>query len=568
MTAGRGARSSRAAWLVVGAAVALVLVLGLVEARRDSLTIDEGPDLSSGLTALVQRDARLTPEHPLGAKLVPSLTGLLARPVVPKGEGFRSGDWFAATEDFVRANQAAGRLDDLLWWSRVGSVGLTAVAAVLIFLLGRRLFGDLAGAVAAVAWSTVPYVIGVGHLAMIDVPFTVATLLVALALERGARRPGVVSAALMGASAGVALSVRQAGLVFVPLSVAVVVWVARRDQGADRRPPVRELAVVLLLPLVVVWALYRGLAPQQPGGQAGERLAGYVAAARNESVVGRLVLALPLPQEYRAGFAVFVVGSGPRPDFLLGRTAARHRWWSLPVSALLKLPPIVLLMLVAGPWWWRRAGVAADARARARVAVVAPALLLVGLLVSQPLDLGLRVALPSLALGLVAAAPAASLLGRRLRVPVLGGLAAVQLATAVVAFPASLAWTPPPFRPGYRWVSGGNLDLDQDRGRLLRWAAGRPLRLALVTSRGVDRPAGMQPLVGVEPSSIRGWVAADATSLTIFRSRELAWLRAYCPVRTIGGTILVYRFDRPPSASPGPDAPARPCGDGARYSHR
>ena len=49
---------------------------------------------------------------------------------------------------------------------------------------------------------------------------------------------------------------------------------------------------------------------------------------------------------------------------------------------------------------------------------------------------------------------------------------------------------------------------------------------------------------------------------------ELAWLRAYCPVGSIGGgSVLVYRFDRPPGPAPGPDRPAAPC-FGDRWSTR
>ncbi len=42
---------------------------------------------------------------------------------------------------------------------------------------------------------------------------------------------------------------------------------------------------------------------------------------------------------------------------------------------------------------------------------------------------------------------------------------------------------------------------------------------------------------------------------------ELAWLRAYCPVRVVGDTVLLYRFDEPPSDEPGPDTPVEACTD-------
>ena len=37
---------------------------------------------------------------------------------------------------------------------------------------------------------------------------------------------------------------------------------------------------------------------------------------------------------------------------------------------------------------------------------------------------------------------------------------------------------------------------------------------------------------------MRGWVAVSVTSLTALDRDELSWLRAYCPVGTIGGSIV------------------------------
>ena len=77
----------------------------------------------------------------------------------------------------------------------------------------------------------------------------------------------------------------------------------------------------------------------------------------------------------------------------------------------------------------------------------------------------------------------------------------------------------------------------------------------------------MQPLIGTRPDALRGWVAVSVTNLTALHRDELAWLRAYCPVGSIGGTILLYYFDAPPDGAPGPTMPARPCADSAA-SHR
>ncbi|WP_421120345.1 hypothetical protein ACE2AJ_03230 [Aquihabitans daechungensis] len=55
-------------------------------------------------------------------------------------------------------------------------------------------------------------------------------------------------------------------------------------------------------------------------------------------------------------------------------------------------------------------------------------------------------------------------------------------------------------------------------------------------------------------------MAAAVTPLMQTRRDELAWLRKYCPVGTLGGgSVLVYRFEQPPDPAPGPERPVEPC---------
>ena len=66
-------------------------------------------------------------------------------------------------------------------------------------------------------------------------------------------------------------------------------------------------------------------------------------------------------------------------------------------------------------------------------------------------------------------------------------------------------------------------------------------------------------LAAADLTTLTGWVAVSATHLTSDQADRLSWLRAYCPVGDLGGTVLLYRFDSPPSLAPGPVAPAPPC---------
>jgi hypothetical protein len=189
-------------------------------------------------------------------------------------------------------------------------------------------------------------------------------------------------------------------------------------------------------------------------------------------------------------------------------------------------------------------------------------------LLAQPLNLGLRYAFPIVAALFACAAPAA-LLGRVAPWRV-AGLAALALQVTFVwaAAPHSLAWTPPPFTPAYRYVTDSNVDYGQDVERFLAFAEQHDdVTAAIVRARGFDIPTSVRSLIGAPAETVRGWVAVSVTNLTALHRDELAWLRAYCPVDTIGGSILLYRFDSPPTSEPGPTTPANSCFDDT-YSRR
>jgi hypothetical protein len=138
-------------------------------------------------------------------------------------------------------------------------------------------------------------------------------------------------------------------------------------------------------------------------------------------------------------------------------------------------------------------------------------------------------------------------------------LGVTQVAAAVAAYPHSIAWTPPPFTPAYQWTTDSNVDYGQDTRLVNEWAVGKQPLVDLLLPRGVDLPAGSRPLLDVPPAEVSGWVAVSATRLTALDRDQLAWLRAYCPVDTIGGSVLLYRFDAPIDPRPGPTKPVGIC---------
>jgi 4-amino-4-deoxy-L-arabinose transferase-like glycosyltransferase len=539
--------------VALGALTVIFVVLGLLQAARDAPTVDEAPDLVAALVTVQKHDLRMNPEHGVLHHALPGvLPVLLADPLLPETEAYESGAWFDYTDDVIAVNDQAGRLDDVLFWFRV--VPLLAGAAVgwVLFALGRRIGGDLGGLIAAGLWLTTPYVVGLAHLGSLDVSFALAVAGLVLAVVRDREAPTPATAFVVAVVLGAALATRHSAVVLVPVAIAFVV----AHRWADRRTLARGLFIALVVPVAFVWLVHRSLDPVPVEGPPRERFDAIVANAASQGPLERLVLAFPMPIEWKAGFGYLALTSDARSAYLLGSNWAGGRVWFYPASALVKLPAPASLAVISG---------IVLLAVRHRRHPVVPPLTAVGVtiavfLVLQPLNMGLRLALPVVALAMIASASLASL--RRLRAgPVtLGLLAATQLAAMIAAHPTSLAWTPPPFSDGYRAVGDSSIDFGQALFTLRDAHAKDPfVAVSVIVPRGLWPPAGTVAVEEAAPHELVGRVAVGVTALTSAYVSELSWLRAYCPVDVLDHAVLVYEFDDPPDMAPGPGTPAAPC---------
>ena len=188
------------------------------------------------------------------------------------------------------------------------------MTGLLVFALARRLVGPSGGVFSAALWLLNPFVIGIGHLDGIDIPFTLTALTVALTLVRWleVRTPGRLVA--VGLACGAALVTRDTGplvLLVAALTVAV----------ASRR--LRPVLAVLGLAAGVVWLVYLPLDP------------GFTVHHPNL-----------LPQRYIDGFdALADAHSRPTGVFMFGRHWHSTHWWIWPLSMVVKLPVTLLAAL-------------------------------------------------------------------------------------------------------------------------------------------------------------------------------------------------------------------------------
>jgi 4-amino-4-deoxy-L-arabinose transferase-like glycosyltransferase len=545
----------RATAVILGILVAQFLALGLYEAWHDAPTYDEAFALSTGVTALTRHQLQVTSGHPPLPEVLATVPVLAARPVIPSGPNWRNGSALYAN-DFVNAQADAGKLREVVFLGRLIPLLEAAFVALLLYVLGKALFARSAGLLAAGVWLTLPFTVGLGHINGDDIPFTVVTLLVSLGLLRYIRTRSRTDAVLLGVACGLSLLTRLIALAVVPAVALVVVAIDLRQL---RRAAIAA-ATVLVIAWASVWIGYRAVSPF-PNYRHSAILV--VPGQLQDGV--RLALKVPWPREYQDNIRDQArVTKVPAPAYLLGRSWRGIRWWYWPGSVLVKLPLSTLALMAAGVLGWWRLG--RDRILRALLVLGLPAAAVTAFVVPEPRQLGLRYLLPALALGLVAAGPAVRIFSSRrplvrgLAFGCLGLVALAQLAWLWEAVPHSLAWTAPPFRPGYQVAADSNLDWGQDLYALARF--GERKRIAVDYFGTVDPTLLIDGATQLRADPPVGWVAVSASQLTTWKGDELSWLRAYCPVRVINGTILVYRFDHPPDRSPGPMRPTSKCSGG------
>ncbi len=535
-------------FILVGLVVLGYLALGVSEAWTDAPTFDEPVYVSSGLAALLQHDLVVNDEHPPLDKALAALPVLLVHPMMPRAHSGPTNDERAYNARFVTLQTAAGSLRRVTFVSRLVPLAESIGIALVLFALASELFGTGAGALAAVLWLASPLVLGIGHLDGTDIPFTLAVVLNSWALTRWFRHGSRAALVAVGLAGALLASTQSTGILLVGLDVAVVAFTSR---ALGLRRSLTRCTLVALLVWLGVWLPYLVLDP--------------ATLTHGISIV---------PRPYLEGIS-YLAGHDTvaAPGYLLGHAYTGGRWWFWPLSMAIKLPIALLALLVAGAASWRvleRKG-----RLVALVVLLVPAAILTAFTLFLPRDLGVRYLLPVLALGCAASGAlvrAASSRRTRFHRPLallITILVVASVAATADSFPDSLAWTSVPFRPAYSTVTDSDVDWGQGLYQLESWERGRHPWVAYFGPRGVPTDVGGRPLVGASPAGVTGWVAVSATALTETQRGSLAWLRNFCPVDVLAGSILVYHFVRPPPATgPAPASPPGLCPGGATVSER
>ncbi len=530
--------ADRISLAVLAVLAAGFLALGLAEAWSDAATFDEPVYVSAGLAAVLHHDVTLNDEHPPLAKVLAVLPVLFAHPVVPSNGRWSGNDEYSYGARFTAAQLAAGKIRGVTFASRLVPLAETAGVAFVLFGVACELSGPVAGLLAGMLWLASPLVLGIGHLDGTDVPFALGTALSSWALLHWLRLRDARALAWLGLGLAAAAEAQVTGLLVVASGLGVIIAAEWRSGVV---PALKHAGLAALIVWAAVWAVYLALDP---------------------AMLVQVPLLVPRPYLDGIGHLATYDTAGST-GYIAGIAYTGGRWWYWPLSLLIKWPMAGLLLLLAGAVGCR--WLPPEQRRRAGLAVGLPAVLLAAVTLAAPKDIGLRYLLPVLALwaaaaacGLVALAAAFS---RRLAVAAVAVLASLAVVGTAGSYPGSIAWTAWPFRPGYALVTDSDVDWGQGFYALRSWSAGRDPWVAYFGPRGItiaDIP-GARPLLGTAPAHVDGWVAASVTAVNSANRSSLAWLRAWCPVGVLDGTILLYHFSAPPVPTPARRPPPRPA---------
>ena len=482
---------------------------------------------------------------------------------------------------------ATGAYAEPLTLARLGVLPFFLLAAALVWVWGRQLFGAGVALAATTLFTTLPPVLAHSGLATTDMAITATLPLAIYAFTRWLKRPSFGRSLALGAAlAGAVLSKLSALVLLPPCMIVVVGWrwastehrngrVAgeiRAEHAGPRIPGLRPFAAVACAAMLVLWVGYRCSLVAATTAAARPHVSVDLVVGTSGALHDAIYAAAEAPilpfSELARGIAQLAEhnADGHRA-YLFGRTSQTGWWWFFPAAILVKTPIAFLLLAALGcvaslKEAWR------TGRWETAVPSLCAMAILVAVLPSR-IAIGLRHVLPTYPfLALAAGFGLARLAGCGPTGTVGRTMAALllawHLASGAVAHPDYLAYFNEfAGRHPDRVLVDSDLDWGQDLRRLgdtLRKLGGTEVAVSLHghsaeseldTELMRDDLPAVRPFTSDQPP--RGWVAV---SLYLLREDpRYSWLNECHPVATVGKSIHLYRFAEDGVSLP-PDATA------------
>jgi hypothetical protein len=569
-------RRSRVVWFVV-ALVGVHVVAGISAAGMLTTTHDEYWHLPIGLLNLKTGRFDFDDLNPPLCRVVAAvpllLTSARSGPTDVPHDPMGWGDQFIAEnpQHYFR----------WFWLGRSMIVLVSAAAGLTLAFWAREMFGDGAAVLAAGFWAAEPNLIAHGSLVTTDMGAAAFFVFTLYAAWRFARRPGWRTALLFGVLLGLAQLAKFTSLALYPISIAVFVLavVALRDPSnppgevrAEGRQWARIIGLWVLALVVSVLVLNAGYLFR--GSFSTLRSYEFQSSAIR-STAAHLnafgALPIPLPRDYLTGLDhQRWIMEQKHPVYLDGEWSEEgfpgYYAWAL----LYKLPHALQLMALVALFWTVMPGGLSRPLAL-QVMILLPAIVMLAVAESSPMQLGIRYVLPVIPFLILYAAQAGRWLSfrmypvRTLTLFIL--LGAMALSTRYhpedLAYFNELAGGP---IGGREHLLDSNLDWGQDLRRLKmyldaqsqkRAEAGLPPETEIglayfgtvppaALGIGYDIPPAGLPQAGRFAVSVNfeqgrpHWVRTPDGKIRPVNINEFSYFRFFRPVARIGASIDVF----------------------------
>lgn len=581
--------------LIIGVAV----VLAITSAWDDSVIVDEVPHIGAGYSYLIKQDMRLNPEHPPLAKdlaAVPLLFLKLNQNAFETRfwQSDLNGQWeFGRSLMFGSSNNA----DLIKHAAKLPMLVFFVLAAVLVFVWSRKLYGNRGAIIALILFSFSPTVIAHARFVTTDVPALFGVTLATYFFLKFLNQPGRRNVILAGLALGVALLTKFSTFLLLPFFVILLLIHILIHQRFTFHVS-RFIIILAFAFLFVIWPVYYFHTYNYPPERQRRDTETLLGSFGNRTTADAVVWMSDKPViralgQYGLGLLMVTQrATGGNTTYFLGEVSASGWKNYFPVVYFLKEPlawwGLVLLALFSiaskfsifnfqfskiGNW------------VRNHFAEFAMLLWLAiywGTSIKGNLNIGVRHLLPTYPFAIILVSGQVAALGRSIKGLVLSIKRKTLLNTYYLILAVLLGWYVVenlfiyPYyltyfnqagggsSGGYRYVVDSNLDWGQDLLRLSRWVKENDIQKIELDYFGWADPAyylgdrfiwltsnkykDAADFIGRNQSD--GWLAVSATFLQGSRGTPDKpapinydnWLKARTPVIVIGHSIFVYQI--------------------------
>ncbi|MEK6954508.1 MAG: glycosyltransferase family 39 protein [Candidatus Micrarchaeota archaeon] len=355
--------------IVVLLAAALI-VQGLHAIRSNSLTFDEPSYVAQGIAQYQSGDFDFGKGNPpllkYFAGTLPYLMGIrLPNEYVT---GFDKPD----AVEFQILFKSTIPPKDMIFLSRLPALILMVLTALLVFVWGRRLYGEKAALFSLFLFAFYPIILAHGTLAALDMGTAFFVFLSAFLFWRFWEKPSMRSFAFMGVATGMAIASKMAGThLFAMYGILLLAaylkkmplpkfWKLKKMRGAKY-----ALCLFILLALIsgfIVLATYQF----KVGAVYPKGINKYVpneGIFSNATAVGKIVhfaleeATVPFNFYIRDIALQFIHQKDPQVNYLFGEIHTSGIWYYYIIAILLKSPIPFIIFLIAAVYSVRKAGI-------------------------------------------------------------------------------------------------------------------------------------------------------------------------------------------------------------------